>query len=105
MYQKCRLNDFKVKRENIRLLLQVIDPHAVDIRLRRRLKRRNYGLKDPIKYDKLKNMDPYTYVHVYLLDEVTRVWNAHYVQSTKEENIQRYSSNVYIFPELFQVQY
>lgn len=50
-------------------------------------------------------MDPYTYVHVYLLDEVTRVWNAHYVQSTKEENIQRYSSNVYIFPELFQVQY
>lgn len=71
MYQKCKLNGLKVKREDIRLLLQVIVPHAVDIRSRRRLKRRNYWPKGPNKYDQFKKKnDPYTCVHVYVLNGV-----------------------------------
>lgn len=60
MYQKCKLNGFKVKREHIRLLLKVIDPNGVDTRSRRRLKRRSYWSKGPNfcwhldSYDKLK---------------------------------------------------
>ena len=60
MHQKCKLNGFKVKREDIRLLLKVVDPHGVDIRSRRRLKRRDYWSKGPNfcwhmdSYDKLK---------------------------------------------------
>jgi hypothetical protein len=60
MHQKCKVNGLKVKRDDIRLLLQVVDPHGVDIRSRRRLKRRNYWSKGPNfcwhvdSYDKLK---------------------------------------------------
>lgn len=57
MYQKCKLSGLKVKREDIRKLLKVIVPHAVDIRSRRRLKRRKgetIGLKDPISTINLK---------------------------------------------------
>lgn len=60
MYQKCKFNGFKVKREHIRLLLKVIDPNGVDTRSRRRLKRRSYWSKGPNfcwhldSYDKLK---------------------------------------------------
>lgn len=231
------MNGFKVKREDIRLLLQVIDPHGVNTRLRRRLKRRSYWSKGPNfcwhvdSYDKLKKyglcingcIDGYTRKLVWLrvgrssndpkvigryyldavtmhggfpmfmrgdmgtensltaamqdllsrneafahnsfiygkssfntrieswwcilrkeccqtwieelkdlqnrglftgdrldtnllqfcfmkllqneLDEVAHVWNAHYLQSTKEGGIRSCPSNVYLFPELFQVQ-
>ncbi len=38
------------------------------------------------------------------LDEVAHVWNAHYLQSTKEGGVRSCPSNVYLFLELIQVQ-
>lgn len=37
-------------------------------------------------------------------DKVTHVWNAHHLQFTNEGSVRSCPSNVYLFPELFQVQ-
>lgn len=60
MHQKCLQNNFVVTQEVVRLFLQIIDPVGVDIRSRRRLRRRQYRSKGPNFlwhldcYDKLK---------------------------------------------------
>lgn len=47
MHSKCVLEGFKVTQENVRLLLQVIDPDGVKIRSKRRLRRRAYCSRGP----------------------------------------------------------
>ncbi|KAB0804068.1 hypothetical protein PPYR_01038 [Photinus pyralis] len=60
MYLKCLQANFVVTQEVVRLLLHIIDPVGVDIRTRRRLRRRQYKNKGPNFlwhmdcYDKLK---------------------------------------------------
>ncbi|KAL3857192.1 hypothetical protein ACJMK2_011884 [Sinanodonta woodiana] len=47
MCQKCLLNGLKVRKEDIRLMLRMLDPHGVKLRQRRCLRRRQYFLKRP----------------------------------------------------------
>lgn len=60
MHLKCLQEGFTVKRETVRLALQLIDPDGVEIRRRRRLRRRQYSNSGPNflwhldSYDKLK---------------------------------------------------
>lgn len=60
MHLKCLHEGFIVKRETVRLALQLIDPDGVEIRSRRRLRRRQYSNGGPNflwhldSYDKLK---------------------------------------------------
>lgn len=60
MHLRCIRNGFTVTKETVRLALQLIDPHGVDIRRRKRLRRRQYSNKGPNyvwhldSYDKLK---------------------------------------------------
>lgn len=60
MYEKCIQNGFNVRKEDIRLLLSILDPENVEKRKSRRLLRRNYYNKGPNyiwhmdSYDKLK---------------------------------------------------
>lgn len=44
---KCRKNGLVVSRENVRLLLQILDPVGVELRRRKRLRRRVYHSKGP----------------------------------------------------------
>ncbi|KAL3855944.1 hypothetical protein ACJMK2_015141 [Sinanodonta woodiana] len=60
MYQKCLLYGLKVKKEDITLMLRMLDPQGVKLRQRRCLRRRQYFSKGPNycwhidSYDKLK---------------------------------------------------
>lgn len=60
MHLKCLQNNLTVTQEDIRMLLHIIDPEGVEIRTRRRLRRRQYYNKGPNYlwhtdcYDKLK---------------------------------------------------
>ncbi|KAK3600724.1 hypothetical protein CHS0354_027218 [Potamilus streckersoni] len=47
MYQKCLSNGLKVKKEEIRLMLEILDPQGVELRQRRCLRRRQYFSKGP----------------------------------------------------------
>ena len=42
MYTKCRENGIKIRKEDVRLILRELDPRGVELRVRRRLRRRNY---------------------------------------------------------------
>lgn len=61
MHLRCIRSGFTVTRNTIRLALQFLDPHGVNIRRRRRLRRRQYSNKGPNflwhldSYDKLKS--------------------------------------------------
>ena len=60
VHLKCIQNGFNVSQNDVRLLLQLIDPEGVALRLRRRLKRRRYHSRGPNfvwhldSYDRLK---------------------------------------------------
>ena len=60
MYQKCIWNGLRVKKEQVRLMLKIIDPGGVNIRSKHRLIRRQYFCKGPNycwhidSYDKIK---------------------------------------------------
>ncbi|KAL3857208.1 hypothetical protein ACJMK2_011900 [Sinanodonta woodiana] len=47
MCQKCLLNGLKVRKEDIRHMLRMLDPQGVKLRQRRCLRRRQYFLKRP----------------------------------------------------------
>ena len=60
LHVKCRKNGLNVTREVVRLILKMLDPEGVEIRQRKRLRRRKYASKGPNYcwhadgYDKLK---------------------------------------------------
>ena len=60
MSPKCSLNKLKCKKEDVRIILQLLDPEGTDRRRRRRLRRRVYSSKGPNYlwhfdgYDRLK---------------------------------------------------
>ncbi|XP_055063376.1 uncharacterized protein [Misgurnus anguillicaudatus] len=60
MYTKCKESGINIRKEDVRLILRELDPRGVDLRVRRRLRRRNYFAKGPNyiwhldSYDKLK---------------------------------------------------
>lgn len=60
MHQQCKAKGLKVKREHVRLMLNTIDPVGLQLRSKRRLKRREYYSGGPNfcwhmdSYDKLK---------------------------------------------------
>lgn len=60
MHLKCLQKNFTVTQETVRLLLKALDPAGVDLRSRKRLRRRQYSNKGPNylwhvdSYDKLK---------------------------------------------------
>lgn len=60
MHSKCQENGLHVKKEDVRLILNELDPRGVELRKARRLHRRNYFSKGPNYiwhfdgYDKLK---------------------------------------------------
>lgn len=60
MHRKCLLAGFKVSRSNVAALQAIIDPEGCKLRLKKRLRRRNYYAKGPNflwhidSYDKLK---------------------------------------------------
>ena len=60
LHSKCILHGLSVPRETVRVILGMLDPDGVDIRSRRRLRRRQYSAKGPNYlwhvdgYDKLK---------------------------------------------------
>ncbi|KAL3866206.1 hypothetical protein ACJMK2_043528 [Sinanodonta woodiana] len=47
MCQKCLLNGLKVKKEDIRFMLRMLDPQGVKLRQRRCLRRQQYFSKGP----------------------------------------------------------
>ncbi|KAL3866164.1 hypothetical protein ACJMK2_043492 [Sinanodonta woodiana] len=47
MCQKCLLNGLKVKKEDIRFMLRMLDPQGVKLRQRRCLRRQQYLSKGP----------------------------------------------------------
>ena len=59
MHLKCKLSGYKISRENIRILLSILDPEGVELRTKRRLVRRRYYACGPNEnwhidsYDKL----------------------------------------------------
>ena len=61
MHQRCILNGFQVSRSYVAGLMQIIDPAGVELRKRKKLRRRQYYAKGPNylwhidSYDKLKN--------------------------------------------------
>ena len=60
MHQKCAVNGYKVRREDVRIILSTLDPESVGRRQARRLVRRAYHAKGPNfiwhvdGYDKIK---------------------------------------------------
>lgn len=60
MHLQCRHHGFNIPRDTVQMLMKIIDPIGVDLRLSRRLRRRQYGVKGPNllwhidSYDKLK---------------------------------------------------
>jgi hypothetical protein len=60
MYEKCLLSGIKVRKEDVRHILQIMDPEGVEQRRAKRLHRRSYFTKGPNyiwhidSYDKLK---------------------------------------------------
>lgn len=60
MHLKCLQEGFVVRQETVRVLLKILDPNGVNLRKRRRLRRRQYFNKGPNylwhidSYDKLK---------------------------------------------------
>ena len=65
LHIKCLMYGFTVTRETVRQITRYLDPVGVDIRSRRRLRRRNYYAKGPNYiwhadgYDKLKPYQPF----------------------------------------------
>ncbi|XP_078315814.1 uncharacterized protein LOC111130525 [Crassostrea virginica] len=61
MYQRCLLAGYRVSRLTVSGLLSILDPEGVELRRRKRLRRRKYYAKGPNylwhvdSYDKLKN--------------------------------------------------
>lgn len=61
MHQRCLLAGYRVSRETVAGLLSILDPEEVELRKRKRLRRREYYAKGPNylwhvhSYDKLKN--------------------------------------------------
>lgn len=61
MHQRCLLAGYRVSRETVAGLLSILDPEGVELRKRKRLRRREYYAKGPNylwhvdSYDKLKN--------------------------------------------------
>lgn len=60
MHKKCMENNLRIPRHTVRLILRELDPNGVQLRKRRRLRRREYNGKGPNNiwhidsYDKLK---------------------------------------------------
>nr|XP_054761103.1 uncharacterized protein LOC129267417 [Lytechinus pictus] len=60
MFEKCRAHHINCKKEDVRIILGVVDPEGTTQRRRRRLRRRQYSSKGPNflwhldSYDKLK---------------------------------------------------
>ena len=60
MYEKCNVNGIKCKKEDVRIILQVLNPGGTLLRMRHRLRRREYFSKGPNfiwhldSYDKLR---------------------------------------------------
>ncbi|KAF6721335.1 hypothetical protein FQA47_004064 [Oryzias melastigma] len=60
MYTKCKQRGIRVRKEDVRILLSLLDPVGCHVRQRRRLRRRHYFAKGPNyvwhidSYDKLK---------------------------------------------------
>ncbi len=60
MFEKCNTHGIKCKREEVRIILQILDPEGTEVRRGRRLRRRSYISKGPNyiwhldSYDKIK---------------------------------------------------
>lgn len=104
MHLKCRQSGLNISRENVRLLMQLLDPIGVELRKRKRLRRRKYFSKGPNYtwhldgYDKLKPygicihgaIDGYSrkivWLEAYHTNSNPRVVSSYYVHAVQDAN-------------------
>ena len=102
MYAKCQQSGIRVRKEDVRLILKVMDPEGVELRQARRLVRRAYFAKGPNYiwhvdgYDKLKPyglcisgcIDGYSrkliWLNVYHTNNDPKVIGGYFLEAVKE---------------------